>query len=61
MSPQQDICDERFGTALDELEMCRYYLDILTTGEKDDIKDIVENNTELYEKIQNTLGAFYVA
>ena len=61
LSPLQDKCDERFGMAIDELEQCRYYLDILTNGEENDIKEIMENNTELYAKIQNTLAAFYVA
>ena len=47
--------------AINELEQCRYYLDILTNGEESDIKEIIENSTELYAKIQNTLAAFYVA
>ncbi len=61
LSPLQDKCDERFSMAINELEQCRYYLDVLTNGEENDIKEIMENNTELYAKIKNTLAAFYVA
>ena len=61
LSPLQDKCDERFSMAINELEQYRYYLDILTNGEENDIKELMENNTELYAKIKNTLAAFYVA